>query len=473
MRTVAVMSTALVAAVTVGMAAPPAEANGVHERGADRARAEAWGVNARGAADAGPMPEPAVAEAPPGEADRDAQAAGRVDRGPATVGTLRGEAEVHKRRRHRARLVDVVADASAVSPPPRWTARGHAIAQEAAVLFDGGEGPQLSAEAVEAEALAACDFGDRHFATAARVQQLEFGGDELPVLGDALDAATELVMAGEPNGDVLAATPGGEQLAELGLEITAWETNWDGADGTTDGGDTVWVNALRVSVVEGSRLAEAVGAQDVAVAHSQASVDCAPPLHPLIIGADASTDTVAPGDVFTYTVTVANENPECTAEDVSVTGHIDGPAGSQIAATDPPADTDRLSVRWEGLEPLPAGEQLTATVDVAVPDDAADGAVYDVFASVGGSCDGLPVDSRTLRDGPRVVAGSGDRVETAGSGGSAGPTDADPGAADAQPAGAGEGLPATGGGAAGLGAALVLGGALIAALRRVLRSRGA
>lgn len=441
------------------MTAPPAIANGVDARGAEQARAEAWGAHVRGGADAGPAPEPVVAEIPPGEEDRDTDAVGQVRGEPlASATTLRGEAAVHQRPRLGGRLVDDTPRVQAVGPPTSWNARGHGAVDQLAALFAGDE-PQLTAELVEAEAVAACEFGDPHFASAARVQQLEFAGEEMPVLGEALDTAEELVVAGGPNEDVLANTPGGDQLAELGLRITAWETNWDGAAGTTDGGDTVWVNALRVSVVEGSPLADTVGAHDLVVGHAEARADCAPPLHPLVITADVSTDTVAPGEVFTYRVTVANENPRCTAQNVGVSHSlVDGPAGSQVVATRPPAD-DRNgnTVRWEGLAPLAPGEQVTVSADVAVPDDAAE-TVYDMFASVGAQCDGLSVDSRTGLAGPRVVDDA--PAATAESPGSAD-------GADAQQTAARDPLPATGGGAAGLGAALLAGGVLAAALRRV------
>lgn len=457
----AVLSMLAVVVVT-GMAAPPAVANGVHDRGAEKARAEGWGAQATGGADAGPAPEPVVAEIPPGEKDRDTDAVGQVSGDPlASSATLRGEAAVHQRPRHRGRLVGDTPRVQAVGPPTSWNARGYGAVDQLAALFAGDE-PQLTAEVVEAEAVAACDFGDPHVASAARVQQLEFAGEGTPVLGEALDTAEELVVAGEPNEDVLASTPGGDQLAELGLRVTAWETNWDGAAGTTDGGDTVWVNALRVSVVEGSPLADTVGARDLIVGHGEARVDCAPPLHPLDISVDVSTDTVAPGEVFTYRVTAANENPRCIAQNVDVSHTLmDGPAGSQVVATRPPADDlNRGTVRWDGLAPLAPGEQVTVSADVAVPDDAAETA-YDAFAAVGAQCDGLSVDSRTGVREPRVVDDASDAtVATAGSAGSADE-------ADTQPDAERDPLPATGGGAAGLGAALLAAGALAAALRRV------
>lgn len=104
-RELVAMLTVLLVGV-VGIAGPAAVANGVHDRGAQQARAEAWGARVSGAVDAGPVAEPAVAEIPPGEADRDAGAAVRLDRDPVTAAALRGEAEVHRRPRQRARLDD-------------------------------------------------------------------------------------------------------------------------------------------------------------------------------------------------------------------------------------------------------------------------------------------------------------------------------------------------------------------------------
>lgn len=486
----------LVVVATVGVGSPAA-ANSVIERGASEARAEAWGLHAA-EADLGPLPEPVVAEIPPGESDRDAGAVGEVPGEPlVSAAAVRGEAEVHTLAEHRAAMMGVVDEASDADLPGNWTARGHAAAEQLEALFvQGGElslfdagGGQLSADAAEAEALAVCRMGRARFATAAQIQRLRVA-DDADGLGQVLDRAVELVVAGEPNEDVLANTPGGEQLADLGLELTAWETNWDGADGTTDGGDTVWVNALRLEVAEGTELAEAVGAQEVTVGHAQAEVDCAPPLYPLTLTKEVSADTVAPGEVFTYTLTVSNDDPLCTAEDVGVSDHIDGPAGSRIVATDPPADDvdedrDDLHVRWHDLGPLAPGEQVTVTADVAVADDAADGAVYDEFAAVGGWCEGDPLDSALPARGPRVaddepVEPAADTPEPAEP---AADEPVEPAADTPEPAGPstetagpgravaeGESLPATGGGGDPLTAGLlVLAGGALAAARYSLR----
>lgn len=268
-----ITTTALVALLLLLSALPAAA------EPAEEARAEAWGAQVTGAADLGPLPEGVTATLPPGE-----QASDSVVDVPAEPlvlsATLRGEAEARRDAVADARLQAVADDAAAAPLPTAWNAGAHAVVEDLAALFAEEDDPQLTAEVVEAEAVAACVAGNPVFGTATRVQRLRLAGEEAPVLGEVLDTATELVVQGEPNEDVLANVAGGEALAELGLAITAWETNWDGATGTTDGADTVWANALRISVAEGSPLGDAVGAQEVTVSHSEASVDCDAPVEP-------------------------------------------------------------------------------------------------------------------------------------------------------------------------------------------------
>lgn len=266
---------------------------------ADRARAEAWGAQVTGIADLGPLPDPVVAEVPPGEQASDSFV--EVPAEPAVFSaTLSGNVEAAQQNTVSARLQDRAAGASAGTLPTAWNAAGHAITEDLEALITegdaevpeeldnvlgelGGGGEELStaepqqaeealltAEVLEAEALAGCVDGSPVFATGSRVQRLTFGGENLGLL----DEPVQLLVEGRPNEDVLANTPGGEALAEAGLEVIAWETNWDGATGTS-GGDTVEVNALRVSVTEGSPLADLVGAQDVTISHGEATASCA------------------------------------------------------------------------------------------------------------------------------------------------------------------------------------------------------
>lgn len=292
MRRTITATTALVLLVLAS--AVPAAA----QQTAERARAEAWGAQVSGLADLGPLPDPVVAEVPPGEQASDSFV--EVPAEPAVFSaTLSGNVEAAQQNTASARLQDRAAGASAGTLPTAWNATGHAITEDLEALFTGGDAevpeelddvlgelgggeelstaePQqaeealLTAEVLEAEALAGCVDGSPVFATGSRVQRLTFGGETLGLL----DEPVQLLVEGRPNEDVLANTPGGEALAEAGLEVIAWETNWDGATGTS-GGDTVEVNALRVSVTEGSPLAELVGAQDITVSHGEATASCA------------------------------------------------------------------------------------------------------------------------------------------------------------------------------------------------------
>jgi uncharacterized repeat protein (TIGR01451 family) len=337
--------------------------------------------------------------------------------------------------------------------PDLWNARGYAVTEDLEAL-DGN----LTADLIAAEAVASCVDGELTLATGSEFQNVTLGGEEIPLdqldeilgeigtgLRDNFDAlfgeTTLLVFSDQPNDVVL-------DVPELGIRIIAWETNWDGETGTTDGSDTVWVNALRISIDEDSPLRDLyegleplLGEEpvDITISRAEATADCsaaAVPGDPLgDVTKTASSDTVAPGDTFTYTIDVPNSDDTCTLTDVAVVDTITGPG--TVTATDPEADSverdgDVTTVTYADIGPIEPGDSVTITIDVEVDDDAAAGTVFAEELRITADCDGEVVEGGLDFDGPTVAApGPGEPV-----------TPGAPAAPDTVPAGT---LPATGG----------------------------
>lgn len=137
------------------------------------------------------------------------------------------------------------------------------------------------------------------------------------------------------------------------------------------------------------------------------------------IDKDISNDPVAPGETFTYFITIRNEDPACTLTDVTVTDAIDAPAGTEVVDTRPQADSiDGLTVVWDDVGPIEPGEEVGLEVDVKVAEDATEGTIRE-NVSVDALCDDQPVDGERDFEGPRIavpdkVGEVPRRVETGG-----------------------------------------------------------
>lgn len=373
------------------------------------ARASAFGAQVFGLVD--PTPE-VTAEIPPGDADEQSEALVEI---PADPLLLSATASV-------TGIVSAIADieaalqdkAEGVNPdlPADWNASGFAVTEDLEALD-----ALLTADVLAAEALVSCVDGTPTFASASEIENLTLADEEIPLedLGDALTGGLDplvealdpvlgesslALLTDEPNDVVL-------DLPDLGLRVIAWETNWDSATGTLDGSDTVWVNALRIEIDEPlASLLEPIVSEptDILISHSEATADCDAigPRPTIPISKEASDSVVAPGDTFTYTITIPNPE-DCTLTDVMVVDTITGPDGSEIVATDPAADVDGLTITWEDVGPIGPGEQVVLTVDVRVPDDAPDGALYQEELRMTADCDGDPIDGAVDFDGPRVA----------------------------------------------------------------------
>lgn len=124
---------------------------------------------------------------------------------------------------------------------------------------------------------------------------------------------------------------------------------------------------------------------------------------------DASVPTVAAGESFDYDISLPNSDDECTLTDVAVTDVITGSPGTQISATNPPADSITASddgrthtVTWTDVGPIKPGDTVSLTVTVDVPGNAAEGQVYSDTLTVSALCNGQPFENTTSLDQPVV-----------------------------------------------------------------------
>ena len=364
---------------------------------ADSAAGSAFGVSLTGLVPLGP--EPVVESAiPPGESDSDALL------------------EVPLEELLYSATANVMSDASAeptVEPTMHTggvNARGYAATENLTALA----GDLLTADVVESESVVTCVDGQPQFSTNSSVANASLAGSALPLedlqgVIDLLDPVTDALepLLGDSSLDILVDQPNDVilEVPELGIRLIAWETNWDGGTGTTDGSDTVWANALRLTI--SGALGDLLGEQDLIVSHSEASANC--DRDPLAdVSKTVSSGTVSPGDTFTYTIDVPNSDPTCTLTNVRVVDTITGPAGSTIVSTSPEgAVVDGLTVTWEDIGPIAPGDRVQLSIGVQVPTNAPDGAQYAEQLRITANCDGLEVDGGLDFDGPTVSAPAG------------------------------------------------------------------
>jgi LPXTG-motif cell wall-anchored protein len=162
-------------------------------------------------------------------------------------GTFRASGSASVASAPGAKLLSVAQSVSSTALPAESNARGYAAVENLAALPGG----LLTADAVEAEALARCTNSGVTFSTAGRVTDIKVAGIALPQ-----------IITAKPN-QVLV------DNALLGLKVVLWETNWDPATGgTTDGSNTVFVNALHVT--------QSLLNIDLVTSHAEATGNCAP-----------------------------------------------------------------------------------------------------------------------------------------------------------------------------------------------------
>jgi uncharacterized repeat protein (TIGR01451 family) len=155
------------------------------------------------------------------------------------------------------------------------------------------------------------------------------------------------------------------------------------------------VDVVRVRLLSEPETGEAselrIGHMEVSATVPAGGIDC-----PLPISKTVDEPEVAPGDTFTYTITVDNDF-QCPLTDVRIVDRITASDGVtwSVTGTDPEAaSTSDDEIVWEGLGPIAPGESLSVTATVAVGDDSAAGVFRDE-ASATATCDGGPVSGRT------------------------------------------------------------------------------
>lgn len=190
----------------------------------------AYGVKLDGPVTLDPTPT-VTANIPPGSSDHEEDALVHIPADPlATSFTAKVEADAARE-----------STVAATLQSGRFNSRGYAITEDLEALQD-----TLTADVIESESLTRCVGDQERFGSAMRLVNLSLNGQPIDIPADP-----------QPNTVLLDA---------LGIRIVMWETNWNPAtNGTTDGSDTVFTNALHVT---------APGDIDLVVSHSEATASC-------------------------------------------------------------------------------------------------------------------------------------------------------------------------------------------------------
>lgn len=223
------------------------------------------------------------------------------------------------------------------------------------------------------------------------VVQIIQGGDVIDVL-NATDANVDIALPPGP-------TPLTLLHLQLGTLTNVIKTNTEASGKANlltlevaDITDTVTVATAEIAPMQVKAVVPAGG------------VTCgAGPLSNLQV--DASTPTVLPNGQFEYAVTIPNIGA-CTVNNVKVVLTVDGPAGSSITGTAPPASSVAgLVATWNDIGSIAPGALKVVKATVKVPAGATPGATYTGVATASGTCDGSGT-SATASSGPVPSVGA-------------------------------------------------------------------
>ena len=115
---------------------------------------------------------------------------------------------------------------------------------------------------------------------------------------------------------------------------------------------------------------------------------------------DLSATSVAPGQTFSYTVTVPNR-ASCVLDNVKVVDTITAPAGTSVVSTDPPADSvNALVLTWNDIGPINPNVTKNLQITVRAPADMASGAQFANHADISATCNGTTITQPADVSGP-------------------------------------------------------------------------
>jgi uncharacterized repeat protein (TIGR01451 family) len=282
---------------------------------------------------------------------------------------------------------------SAQSVPGPYNARGVGQVEGLEVLVNVVDSEAqvslIEADLVRAEAAAVCSAGAVQYTGTSEVVALEIGGELLPLnapLQDIIDAI----------GDVLEQT-GLEAVVDVERNVVT----------PLDGGG-IAVDALVVTLLAGTVEGQPLG--EIRIAHAEVGPAACLGGQIVTVTKDGPA-TVAAGQSFDYTITVANTGCPVDATLTTVTDRINGPAGSTVTATDPAGATVAgdpagagILVTWTDQGTLAPGASKVFTVTVAVPAGATGTYEDNAFAQL--VCGGTPFEDTDTIVRPEIEGGT-------------------------------------------------------------------
>ena len=118
-------------------------------------------------------------------------------------------------------------------------------------------------------------------------------------------------------------------------------------------------------------------------------VFCPPPTNPLDEAhKDASSAVVAPGQQFTYTITVPNRGT-CTLVNVHIVDTVTAPAGTTVVSSDPAASkVSGLTLTYDDIGPLAPNQTKNIQILMQAPSTLAPGTQFHNHADITALCQG-------------------------------------------------------------------------------------
>ncbi|HVM39718.1 MAG TPA: hypothetical protein VM618_02930 [Acidimicrobiia bacterium] len=242
----------------------------------------------------------------------------------------------------------------------------------------------------------------------------------LRLIDQATQEVTDVVRAQDLFGDEGLVIP----IPELGIELAIGEDpRAIGGDAETSPTETPTLVSAAVDVVRIRLLdvPDTFSLADLRIGHMEveAAVPAGGITCPIPVTKAADRDPVAPGETFTYTITV--ENPfDCTLRNVAVTDTVSTRDAAQfeITGASDGGVVNGSQVTWSDVGPIEPGASKAVTLQVAVPAGSGAGVIVDdvsVTATCGlGTADGSTDVPVSLSGGAHLEAPQVVPTEVAG-----------------------------------------------------------